>query len=158
ILTKPVERFEVVLGRILGFVSLMTLVLAVMTGLSLIYIVRGVDPEAAAESLKAREPLYGELSFRNTSNPNRGDSVGREWEYRSYITRGTPGKEPTAVWVFPAPSKSVAERDGGVRCEFGFDVYRTTKGEENKGVTCKFSCMTAKFKRGSELAYLADLE
>ena len=35
VVTKPVERFEIVLGRILGYTLLMTAVLAVATGLGL---------------------------------------------------------------------------------------------------------------------------
>src|SRR5262249_51341911 len=101
IVTKPVERFEVVLGRFLGFLALMTLVLVVMTAVSLLYVLRGVDPKAAAESLKARVPFYGELRFENTPSEARGVSVGREWEYRTYITGPAPGQEPhRARWDF----------------------------------------------------------
>ena len=142
ILTKPVERFEVVLGRFLGFTGLMTVVLIVMSCVSLLYIVRGVAPEAAEESLKSREPMYGDLSFVNTSRENRGDSVGREYDYRSYITHGIPGRRPAAIWTFDAPPQRVADR-ATVRCEFGFDIYRTTKGIENKGVACSFKFITA---------------
>jgi ABC-type transport system involved in multi-copper enzyme maturation permease subunit len=146
VLTKPVERFEVVLGRLLGYVALMTMVLFVMTSVSLLYVLRGVDPEAADESLKAREPLYGELTYLNTSNERRGDSVGREWDYRGYITAPVAGqKQQTAVWTFPAVSSSVAERPM-VRSEFAFDVYRTTKGKENRGVSCNFAFQTWKFQ------------
>src|SRR5206468_8407057 len=66
IVTKPVERFEVLLGRFLGFLTLMTLVLLLMTAVSLLYVLRGIKQEAAEESLKARVPRYGELRFENT--------------------------------------------------------------------------------------------
>jgi hypothetical protein len=138
VLTKPVERFEVVLGRFLGFVALMTLVLLVMTGVSLIYVLRGVDPQAAAESLKARMPLYGGMHFEGTSR-EQGDSVGDEWEYRGWITYNPSSPRPqAAVWNFSLTdmAASVAERDR-VRCEFTFDIYRTTKGRENRGISCK---------------------
>jgi hypothetical protein len=97
IITKPVERFEILLGRFLGFTALMTLVLLIMTSISVIYVLRGVDPEAAAESLKAREPFYGELKYENTKNEREGTNVGREWNYRSYITAARPNQE-YAVW------------------------------------------------------------
>ena len=142
ILTKPVERFEIVLGRFLGFTALMTVVLAVMSCVSLLYIVRGVSAEAAEESLKAREPMNGELSFRNTSSEKKGENVGKEWDYRSYITAGPAGRQPTAIWSFDAPPRRILNRNT-VRCEFGFDVYRTTKGFENKGVACAFRFVTA---------------
>lgn len=139
IVTKPVERFEIVLGRFFGFTALMTLILAAITAVSLVYVLRGVDPDAAAESLKAREPLYGELTYENTQNEKKASNVGREWDYRSYITAsGTKGAAAeTAVFSLPAVPASVAARPK-VRCEFGFDVYRTTKGEENRGISCDF--------------------
>src|SRR6185312_19927 len=59
IVTKPVERFEIVLGRFFGFLALMTVILVLMTAVSLLYVLGGIHPEAAAESLKARDPLYG---------------------------------------------------------------------------------------------------
>src|SRR5262249_7798457 len=46
IVTKPVERFEIILGRFIGYTLLMTMVLAVMNLLSLVYVARGVDQEA----------------------------------------------------------------------------------------------------------------
>src|SRR5262249_50752670 len=145
---KPVERFEVVAGRFLGYTALMTVVLLVMTGVSVLYVLRGVAPEAAEESLKAREPLYGELSFENTARPDRGDLVGREWEYRSYITAPAPGQKPQmAVWKFAALPRAVADRDV-VRCEVTFDVYRTTKGEEDKRISCSFVFQTWRFEQG----------
>jgi hypothetical protein len=154
IVTKPVERFEIILGRFLGFIALMTIILIVMTATSLLYVIRGVDPAAAAESLKARVPLYGELSFLNTENDKKGDNVGREWEYRSYIAGpGMGGKGPaTAVWTFPFPPGNLADREK-VRAEFTFDIYRTTKGRENRGVACSFTFQTWRFKEGDDKIY-----
>jgi hypothetical protein len=140
IVTKPVQRFEIVLGRFLGFTALMTVVLAVMSALCLLYILREIDPEAARESLKARAPFYGDLHFENTTSKTRGDSVGTEWEYRGYIGAPFGGQQTapqTAVWIFPQPSASVGHRTQ-VPCEFTFAVYRTTKGKEYQGVDCRF--------------------
>ncbi len=148
IVTKPVERFEVVMGRFLGFAGLMSLVLLVMAGVSLLYVLRGVDPLAAAESLKAREPIYGDLHFEDAEGNReaRGVNVGREWNYRSYISRGMTGvPQLFAYWEFnPLPS-SLANRPS-VRCEFSLDVFRTTKGFENRGITCSFSFMSTAFE------------
>ncbi len=139
IVTKPVERFEIVLGRFLGFSALMTLVLLVFTAASLVYVLRGVDPDAAAESLKAREPVNGELRFENTG-AEQGENVGREWDYRRYITgimqEGQP--PPTAVWEIPAGDVAPLAGRQSVRCEYNFDIYRTHKGTENKGISCNF--------------------
>jgi ABC-type transport system involved in multi-copper enzyme maturation permease subunit len=145
IVTKPVERFEIVLGRILGFTFLMSLVLVVMTLLSLVYVARGVTPEAAEESFKARIPVYGDLSVQSIKEgrlQDSGKSVGREYSYRSYISGGDPQEK--ATWVF-RNFPSDFEIRPTVRCEFGFDIFRTSKGQfENQGVHCKFTFMTWK--------------
>ena len=69
----------------------------------------------------------------------QGSSVSDEWEYRRYIAGGARSTE-RAVWLYrdAAALRDVAERDA-VPCEFSFDVFRTTKGEENKGVYCTFT-------------------
>jgi hypothetical protein len=155
IVTKPVQRFEVVLGRFFGFLALMTLVLLVMTGVSLAFVIRGVNPEAAEESLKARDPLYGELRYENTNNEREGINVGREWNYRSYITaRSNPSEPPqTARWDFTEIPAVLGEREK-VLCEYGFDVYRTTKGKEGAPVSCTFKFYTWRFKRGNDELFI----
>src|SRR5262245_4833052 len=70
IVTKPVERFEIVMGRFLGYALLLLAELAVLTTLSLFYVVRGVTPEAAEESYRARVPVYCDrLAFHGTTRP-----------------------------------------------------------------------------------------
>jgi len=156
IVTKPVERFEILLGRFLGFTGLMTLVLLLMTTVSVVYVLRGIDPAAAAESLKAREPLYGTLHFENTGDKDKGTNVGREWDYRSYITVAQ-ANQPTqyAVWDFPSVPRSLGDRKQ-VRFEFTFDIYRTTKGFENRGVSCEFECQTAHFDKTQQERYVQE--
>ncbi len=157
ITTKPVERFEIIVGRFLGFTGLMTLVLLLMTSVSVVYVLREVDPAAAEESLKAREPLYGNLHFVNADDPNKGINVGREWDYRGYITPAAQNREgASAIWDFPSVPRSLADRDK-VRCEFAFDIYRQTKGFENRGVSCTFEFQTANFSDRDKDAYNADL-
>ncbi len=154
IITKPVERFEILLGRFFGFTALLTLVLLLMTAVSVVYVLRGVDPEAAAESLKAREPMYGTLHYENTGPDREGTNVGREWDYRRYITVSSPNQPPQyAVWDFPSVPSSLADRKQ-VRCEFSFDIYRTTKGFENRGVSCEFEFQTANFDKGQRERYV----
>jgi hypothetical protein len=153
IVTKPVERFEVVLGRFLGFLALMTIVLLVMTTVSLFMVRSGVTPEAADESLKAREPLYGELRFENTDSEKKATNVGREWDYRSYITMPNPGQLPQiARYDFAAVPRSLGTRDQ-VLCEYTFDIYRTTKGDEGRDVSCSFKFYTWRYQRGNDESY-----
>jgi hypothetical protein len=139
IVTKPVEKFEIVLGRFLGYSILLTVGLAVVAGLSLIYVVRGVNPDAAFESKKARVPIYGRLGFYGT----KGESVGREWEYRKYISGPQPGQlnapHQYAVWSFSDLPAELSERAEPVTFEFTFDIFRLNRGQEGKGIYCTFT-------------------
>jgi len=159
VVTKPVERFEILLGRIAGFVQLMTLVLLVMSGLSLLYVMRDINPEASRESLKARVPIYGNLRFLNLPSNSggteaRGENVGREWDYRGYLpgSRATRANPPQAVFEFQEIPTSLLQRDS-IRAEFTFDIYRTTKGNENQGVAVRFAGFGPNYTVGAEEAW-----
>ncbi len=153
IVTKPVERYEIVLGRFLGLTVVMTLMLMVMAGVSLLMF-RRVDEEARAESMKARVPYTGTLLYENTPDPNKGENVGEEWEYRGYISGPQPGQPPQyAVWSFPDLPRSLAAAQR-VPCEFTFAIYRTTTGEINKGVFCTFEVETWRYQPGKKDEYL----
>jgi hypothetical protein len=157
VVTKPVQRFEIILGRFLGFFALMTLVLLAFTGVSLLYVLRTIRPEAAEESVKARVPLYGELRFENTgSEKGEGINVGREWDYRGYIAMGPPSREPTAKWTFRTVPASLADRDDPVRFEYTFDVYRTTKGQEGEDVRCVIRLETWRYDPEQHKKYLEE--
>src|SRR5262249_53115205 len=168
VVTKPVERFELVLGRFLGYTLLMSAVLLVLTTLCLGYVLRigvGINPEAKAESLKARVPLYGELHFQKISNAytnregieevkrdDRELNVGREWDYHRYIPGVNPDKETgailQAVWYYDDLPR-VLTRRSRVRCEYKFDIYRQTKGKENEELRCSFFYHTRNFDPAS---------
>ncbi len=80
--TKPVERFEIVLGRFLGYAGLMTAVLLVMASFSLLYVwIYGVHPDARTTSLRARVPVYGDRFTASKRSPI-------EWDYRLWIAGG----------------------------------------------------------------------
>lgn len=138
IVTKPVEKLEIVFGRFLGYALVITVGLAAVTGMSMIYMVRDVSEEAKAESYKARVPVYGALGFVGT----KGENVGRQYDVRSYITGIHPNQpdQPRqfAVWNFDALPGSLGSAGEPVRIEFGFDIFRLTKGIENQGVLCTF--------------------
>ncbi len=152
ILTKPVQRFEVFLGRFLGYALLMTAVLVGISGLGLLYVLRNIDREAQDESLKAREAYYGNLSFKNTPSLEKGESVGREWDYRGYIV----GKPPTAtdplqyaVWSFSHIPQPLLDRPTS-NLEFALDIYRTHKGVEGQGIFCTFIVESWRFDPGND--------
>ena len=143
IVSKPVERFEVVFGRFLGYVGFMTLALFVMTlvGWGVIQTVK-LDPKAEAETYRARVPVRGELSFASRRAGFEGTNVGREFDYRKYIG-GDPASPQRAVWSFDRlPSGLTAAGRDHVPLEFTFDIFRMTKGEENRGVDVSVRVVT----------------
>ncbi len=144
IVTKPVEKFEIVLGRFLGYAGLLTIGLFVVAAISLIYVIRGVNEDATRESYRARVPINGNLHFAGTRDAMKGDNVGREWTYRSYITGPTHRQRDNlrqyAVWDFPEIPDDLLARKEPILFEFGFDIFRLSKGEtEGQGVNCTFA-------------------
>jgi hypothetical protein len=144
VVTKPVEKFEIVAGRFLGYAGLLTIGLFAVAGVSLIYLIRGVNEEASRESYTARVPIYGRLHFNMGGKvTNQGDNVGREWTYRSYITGPTRRQKDAArqyaIWEFGYIPKDIVERTIPLRFEYAFDIFRLSKGEvEGAGVNCSF--------------------
>jgi hypothetical protein len=147
VVSKPVERFEIVLGRFVGYVALMSLVLLALSGVSLVLVSNtSISPEAMVETYKARVPLRGKLEFRTRLDKEEfgGTNVGREFDYRRYIG-GSPESPERGIWKFhniPAQLKSA--KDDRVPVEFTFDIFRMTKGEQNKGVSTVFRLVTHK--------------
>lgn len=206
IVTKPVRSGEIVLGRVLGFVAVITALLIGMCFVSYMFVERGMDHEhavnvdsvakipAATEgevspgwegettlqshhrhtwrvntednedrgvtdevmghkhvvsrtesddargnydlgapqgALEARVPVYGKLQFlTRDGSPGEGISVGKEWEYRSYIEGRTLA---TAIWNF----EGITERDfeeGYLPIAMTLSVFRTFKANIEKGV------------------------
>jgi ABC-type transport system involved in multi-copper enzyme maturation permease subunit len=153
IVTKPVERFEIVLGRYLGYMAMLTLALLAMTACSVLFMNRGVDPDAQEESMKARVPYYGDLEFEGTKDKYKGENVGEEWDYRGYISGPFP-QQPVeyAIWSINDLPPSLAQRDR-VPVEFTFAIYRTTTGEVNKGVFCTFAVESWRWVKGRKDEY-----
>ena len=143
VVTKPVERFEVVLGRFIGYVGLTTVALVAMTGISLILInTSTIDPKAEAESAKARVPVRGKLEFASRKTDFDGTNVGREFDYRRYIA-GHDRSPERAIWHYYEIPSSVKTLAGDVvPVEFTFDVYKLTKGVENQGADVTFRIVT----------------
>ncbi|WP_435016100.1 hypothetical protein TA3x_003660 [Tundrisphaera sp. TA3] len=126
IVSKPVRRIELIWGRILGYMTIVTALVLVFGAISLIYLYRNVngtirsiqdqaiavqktDPERArflldqAEQLKARMsarvPVKGSLTFIDSKGTPqiKGIDVGQELEYRSHVEGATPA---TAIWQY----------------------------------------------------------
>jgi hypothetical protein len=128
VVSKPVRRLELIWGRMIGYMTIVTGLVLLFGLVSLIYLsrniggeisslekqadkVRQTDPDQArylddrAEQLRtrmsARVPVKGSLSFIDSmGKPNRvGIDVGQELEYRSHIEGGTPS---SAIWQYGA--------------------------------------------------------
>jgi hypothetical protein len=129
VVTKPVRRLEVVWGRILGFMAVVTVLILLLGGGSLIYLYRNVGGRvellksqvaearrtgatSKAEQLEgqldqlqtrmsARVPVHGSLTFIDSvGQPQlKGIDVGQELEVRSHVEGATQAK---AVWMFGA--------------------------------------------------------
>lgn len=156
IVTKPVERFEIVLGRFIGYMMLLTLVLAVMTGTSLLYVFREITEEAKQTSMRARVPVFGRLVFQDDRNRTfKGVSVGREWEYRNYIYGGANSTNRAAYIYTDLPPDLAARPLARIPCEFSFDIFRTLslKSEQGKGVLCSFFFQTWQWESQQRPAY-----
>jgi hypothetical protein len=134
IVTKPVERFEIVFGRFLGYAGLLTVVLGLMTFVGWLYIyTTGVDQKAAEETYKARVPVRGKLAFSSRKAEFTGTNVGREFDYRKYIA-GDASSPQRAIWTYKNIPAGLTSGREFVPCEFTFDIFRMTKGQENRGV------------------------
>ncbi|HJZ53667.1 MAG TPA: ABC transporter permease, partial [Gemmataceae bacterium] len=143
VVTKPVERFEIVLGRFFGYTFLMSLVLAGLTLVSLVLInATKIDEKAEEETAKARIPIRGRLEFKSRKAEFEGTNVGREFDYRRYIA-GHEKSPQRAIWHYAeVPSAMTSAPDDRIPVEFTFDVFRMTKGEENRGVIVNFRFVT----------------
>jgi ABC-type transport system involved in multi-copper enzyme maturation permease subunit len=141
IVTKPVLRLEVLLGRILGVGVLMSAVLLVVSHLSLLYVFREIDPKARDQTMRARVYNLGDLKFEMMNaagqweRREKGEDVGRVFEYRSHIRGGDPHE---AVWRFTNLPPNFRDpqwlKDNeSVVVEFNFDIMRMTRDREERG-------------------------
>lgn len=150
VVTKPVRRIEIILGRILGFMSIYTLILLIMGGVGLIYISSQVTQEAVDAGWTARVPVYATapspdrpplIFVKNGVPRTEGTNVGKEWGYRSHIEGATPD---SAHWYFRFdPEAFTNQKD--VRAELTFNIFKTTKGNPTRkddaksGVWCSMT-------------------
>lgn len=132
VVTKPVRRVEIVIGRILGFSVMSTVILLLMAIIGYIWIVRQyptvVDEDGQTyDPLACRVPHYGQLYFINQNGlpVSHGINVGDPWMYRSFVQGNSRSR---AVWQF---HDVTAERLGNeLRLESRFEAFRTIKGSD----------------------------
>ncbi len=133
IVSKPVRRLEMIWGRLLGYMVLVTAVVLVFGGISLAYLQRVVGGRitstrvAAQEArennrvdearrldeqadqlsarMSARVPIYGSLIFTDSKGKERikGIDVGNEMVSRSHIEGASPSKATWRFGIVPDP-------------------------------------------------------
>jgi hypothetical protein len=145
VVTKPVRRVEIVLGRMLGFSLITTVIVALMAVIGFVWIDRQIPKDIHAQ-LVCKVPLYGKISFldRQGQPASSGINVGDVWNFRSYIEGST---KATAIWDFdrvgewavtPITTKEQGDTRG-LRVQTGFESFRTHKGVMGSGLLCQLT-------------------
>ncbi len=134
VVTKPVRRSEIVLGRMIGYGLVTTLVVAVMSVIGYVWIVRQV-PSRAREQLISRVPIYSteKVRFidRAGTESDAGKNVGDIWTFRSFIEGQTNER---AIWTFTGLPVDELRRAGELKFEYRFEAFRSHKGVVDEGV------------------------
>lgn len=144
VVTKPARRMEVVIGRILGYSTLVGVVLVLMGVVGYIWIQRQLPATVTTDAgernlMTCRVPVYGNLFFldREALPKESGLNVGDSWMYRSFVEGNSASR---AVWYF----RGVTEEAVGdeLTVESRFEAFRTVKGSANsvmKGVEAQYT-------------------
>lgn len=145
VVTKPARRNEVVLGRVVGFVLVCSLVLGVMAAVGYVWVDRQVTG-AARPHLICRVPVYGTLTYLDRmGNPaEKGLNVGDIWEFRGYIEGATRAR---AIWEFSGigdehlitePAAVDRPERRYLQLESRFEAFRTHKGKMGQQLLVEF--------------------
>lgn len=169
VVTKPVRRSEIVLGRILGFATVGTIVIGFMSVIGCVWIMRQV-PESVKSRLVARVPVYGSLGYKSREGleADSGVNTGDINPYRSYIEGATKAR---AIWTFngvtpamlqtmPAEepeseadsegeeanenSENAGETQEALLVENSFQAFRTHKGKIDEVLYCEYTLVNPK--------------
>jgi len=141
VVTKPVRRHEIVLGRILGFAGIGLLVLGVMSIVGDVWIHRQL-PASMQSQLTARVPVYGTISFLdNEGKPaEAGVNTGDENMFRSFVEGNTKSR---AIWEFSKIDPAQLEGGGNLVFESSFQAFRTYKGNIDRQLLGQFTLVDA---------------
>ncbi len=138
VVTKPARRLEIVLGRVIGFSLIGTVVLVVMSSVGYVWIVREITTTVKTQGLlRCRVPVYGELSFldRQGAPSDKGINTGDIWEFRSYIEGATAAR---ARWEFHNIDESALDAEGNLHLESQFAAFRSYKGDMTRQLLFDF--------------------
>ncbi len=128
VVTKPVRRNEIVMGRILGFSTVAALIVVIMGVVGYVWIRRQVS----GADLICRVPVYGTLKFldREGNPTDKGVNTGDIWEFRSYVEGGT---KSAALYDFP-----VGQIRDRIKIESRFEAFRTHKGRMGESLQVRY--------------------
>ncbi|QDT37023.1 ABC transporter permease [Stratiformator vulcanicus] len=145
VVTKPVRRSEIVLGRVIGLTGILTLVLLIMGGVGYVWIVRQIPASQQAE-LVSRVPIYGMINFYNAQNEpvDKGVNVGDVWTYRSYVQGASKAHalftfEGVTPGVLVDPDGAGGDAEPVLQLESNFEAFRTYKGDMTRGVLVQYT-------------------
>lgn len=134
IVTKPARRSEIVIGRVLGFVTIGTAVLLLMGTVGYVWIVRQIGDNR--DQLVCRDVEYGGLTFLDNEGraQNAGINVGDEWEYRSFIPGAT---KAAAIYTFDDVTSAMQGDE--LVFQSTFEAFRSHKGTITEQVHYQFT-------------------
>jgi hypothetical protein len=155
VVTKPIRRIEVVLGRIVGFGAVVTGVVLVMGIAGYIWIQRQV-PDSVQDDLTCRVPKYGHLHFRDRQGlfAATGINTGDVWAYRSYIEGNSRAR---AVWTFADIGAGQFGDDQSINLESRFEAFRLVKGSADsvqQGIEGQYTLLNN--RRGDAFGFFAN--
>ncbi|RLS39784.1 MAG: hypothetical protein DWH81_07930 [Planctomycetota bacterium] len=126
VVTKPVRRSEVVLGRIAGYSFVITAILLVVSVVGYGWILR-VVPERSQRQLISRVPRFGGMKMLDQNGDLfTGVNVGDMLDLRRFIAGGT---KELAMWQFQGLKESDFPNDQDLRLEYAFEAFRSYKGD-----------------------------
>ncbi|QDU47018.1 ABC-2 family transporter protein [Symmachiella dynata] len=144
VVTKPVYRSEIVLGRIFGYAMIGTVALVVMGAAGYLWLDRQVVDKDSRASLTAKVPVYGNdiIWLDQQGQPaESGINTGDVWEFRSYIPGNTKAR---ATWVFDGVGEDYLRPDPEtgepeLRLESSFQVFRSYIGDADRGIRARYT-------------------
>ncbi|HBH52311.1 MAG TPA: hypothetical protein DDY91_10500 [Planctomycetaceae bacterium] len=147
VVTKPVHRQEIVLGRILGFLGIGLVVLLSVGAVGYIWILRQV-PENFRSQVTARVPIYGDLRFLSREGSTEdeqgmaatGVNVGDEVMFRQFVEGNTKAR---AIWRFSGLNASRLP-NGKLVLESAFQSFRTHKGKVEQELLGQYTLVNPK--------------
>lgn len=126
VVTKPVRRSEIVLGRIAGYTFVITAILLVVSTVGYAWVLR-VVPARSQRQLISRVPKFGAMRLLDQNGDLfTGVNVGDMLDFRRFIAGGT---KELATWQFQGLTESDFPNDQDLRMEYAFEAFRSYKGD-----------------------------